>query len=238
MLIDGGEYSAFPKVVNYIRSLDITKLDYIIASHPHSDHIGSLHKVIEEYGAKMLIMPEVSEEMTPVSSSYKKMIEEATKCGTEIEYAKVGTTYNLTEECTLDILGPVAHYEDYNNYSIVCRLNYKETSFLFTGDIEEQAERDILDYGVDVSATVLKVAHHGSRTSSIKKFVQAVNPEYAVISAGSPNDYGHPHDETIDLLNLLDIEILRIDLQEDIVLFSDGKNISIVSDRKVPNDNS
>ncbi len=233
VLIDGGELSAYSKVTSYIRSLDITELDYIVASHPHSDHIGSLHKIIDDYGAKTLIMPEVSEEMTPVTSSYEKMIDSAGEYGTVIEYAEIGAVYTLTEGCTLEMLAPVTDYDDYNNYSIVCRLNYGETSFLFTGDIEEQAERDILDYGIDVSATVLKVAHHGSRTSSVKKFVQAVNPDYAVISVGAPNDYGHPHEETIELLELLGIEILRTDRNGDIVLFSDGKEISIVKEKVI-----
>lgn len=234
MLIDGGEYSASPKVINYINSLEIDKLDYVIASHPHSDHIGSLHRVIDEFGVDTLVMPEVSVEMTPITSSYIKMIESADECGAKIKYAEVGDIYSIAEDCTLEILGPVADYEDYNNYSIVCRLKYKETSFLFTGDIEEQAERDILDRDIDVSATVLKVAHHGSSTSSVKKFIQAVDPEYAVISAGAPNDYGHPHKETLKLFELLEIEVLRTDLQEDIVLFSDGEDITVVADRRIP----
>ncbi len=231
ILIDGGEVSAYSKLTTYIKSLDIERLDYIVASHPHSDHIGSLYKIIDDYGVGTLIIPEICEEMTPVTSSYNYMIEAADECGADIIYADVGYSYHITEDCTLDMLAPVAEYEDHNNYSIVCRFNYKETSFLFTGDIEEIAERDIIASGADLSATVLKVAHHGSNTSSVKVFLQAVNPEYAVISAGSPNDYGHPHDETLEMLKLLDIELYRTDLQGDIVFFSDGKNINIVKEK-------
>lgn len=231
ILIDGGEYSAYPKVTSYIRSLGITELDYIVASHPHSDHIGSIGKIIGDYGAGTLIMPDVTEEMTPITSSYVNMLEAAEEAGSKIEFAEVGESYTLMEDCTLEILAPVTDYEDYNNYSIVCRFNYGETSFLFTGDIEEQAERDILEIGTDVSADVLKIAHHGSNTSSVKVFLQAVDPEYAVISVGSPNDYGHPHKETLKLLELLDIEILRTDRHGDIVLFSDGKEISVVKEK-------
>lgn len=232
VLIDGGELSAYSKVTSYIRSLDITKLDYVVASHPHSDHIGSLARIIEDYGAETLVMPKVSEEMTPITSSYVNMLEAAEECGSEIRYAEIGEKYSITKDCTLEMLAPVTDYEDYNNYSIVCRLNYGETSFLFTGDIEEIAERDILESGTDISATVLKVAHHGSRTSSIKAFLQAVNPQYAVISVGAPNDYGHPHDETLELFELLGIELYRTDLHGDIVLFSDGRNISIVKEKE------
>lgn len=231
ILIDGGEVSAYSKLTSYIRSLDITDLDYVIASHPHSDHIGSLSRIIDDYGADTLIMPEVSEEMTPITTSYINMIEAADEKGTSIVFTKVGSTFSIAEDCTLDILAPVADYEDYNNYSLVCRFNYGETSFLFTGDIEETAERDILESETDISATAIKVAHHGSSTSSIKAFLQAVAPEYAVISAGSPNDYGHPHKETLKMLELLDIELYRTDLHGDIVFFSDGKNIEIVSEK-------
>ena len=231
VLIDGGEISAYSKVTSYIRSLDITELDYIVASHPHSDHIGSLARIIDDYGADTLIMPKVSESMTPITSSYENMIESAEECGSEIRYAKIGEKYPISQDCTLEMLAPVTDYEDYNNYSIVCRLNYGDTSFLFTGDIEETAERDILDSGADISATVLKIAHHGSHTSSVKAFLQAVNPQYAVISVGAPNDYGHPHDETLELLELLDIELYRTDLHGDIILFSDGTNISIVKEK-------
>ncbi len=231
ILIDGGEYSAYPKVTSYIRSLGITELDYVVASHPHSDHIGSLGKIIGDYGAGTLIMPLVTDDMTPITSSYVNMLEAADEAGSKIEFAEVGESYTLMEDCTFEILAPVTDYEDYNNYSIVCRFNYGETSFLFTGDIEEQAERDILGSGADVSADVLKIAHHGSNTSSVKVFLQAVDPEYAVISVGSPNDYGHPHKETLKLLELLDIEILRTDRHGDIVLFSDGKKISVVKEK-------
>lgn len=236
VLIDGGEVSAYSKLTSYIRSLEISELDYIVASHPHSDHIGSLSKIIDDYGADTLIMPEVSEEMTPVTSSYNNMIESAAEAGTKIEYAEIGHSYTISEGCTLDMLAPVADYDDHNNYSIVCRLNYGETSFLFTGDIEEKAERDILESVTDITATVIKIAHHGSRTSSIKAFLQAVDPEYAVISAGSPNDYGHPHEETLELLELLDIELYRTDLHGDVVLFSDGKSINAVTEKGTTKD--
>lgn len=231
ILIDGGEVSAFSAVSNYLKSLKIDRLDYVIASHPHSDHIGSLGKVIDFFGTDTLIIPEVTDEMTPVTSSYENMIDAADNCGAEIRYAEIGSTITVSEGCTLDILAPVKDYDDYNNYSIVCRFNYGETSFLFTGDIEETAERDILESGTDVSATVLKVAHHGSSTSSIKAFLQAVDPDYAVISVGSPNDYEHPHKETLKLLELLDIEVYRTDLHGNIVLFSDGKEITAVKEK-------
>ena len=231
VLIDAGELSEKSTVITYLRSLDIEHLDMVIASHPHSDHIGSLGAVINKYGTDVLLMPDVSEEMTPITSSYENMIEAADKCGADIRFAAFGDVYTLMEGCTLEIIAPVKDYEDHNNYSIVCRLSYGENEFLFTGDIEELAERDIVDSGADISSDVIKVAHHGSNTSSLKVFMQAVDPDYALISVGSPNDYGHPHDETLELLGLLDIKVYRTDLNGDVVMFTDGKEITVVTQK-------
>lgn len=232
ILIDAGEYVEKSKVITYIRSLDIDHIDMIIASHPHSDHIGALSSVIDVYGTDILIMPEVTEEMTPVSSSFVNMLDSAEKCGAEIRFACIGESYYVSEKCSLDFIAPVADYEDYNNYSIVCRLNYGNNSFIFTGDIEELAERDIIDNEVDLSADVIKIAHHGSSTSSLKVFIQSVNPEYAVISVGSKNDYGHPHKEILSLLELLGISTFRTDYHGDIVIFSDGDELTVVTEKK------
>ena len=202
----------------------------IIASHPHSDHIGSLSAVIDRYGTDLLIIPEVTEEMTPVSSSFENMINSADKCGAELKFAEAGETLTISEDFSIDFIAPVADYEDLNNYSIVCRLNYGENSFIFTGDIEEIAERDIVDSGADISADVIKIAHHGSSTSSLKVFMQAASPEYAVISVGEYNDYGHPHSETLKLFELLGIKVYRTDNNGDIVIFSNGKEITVVTE--------
>lgn len=231
VLIDAGEASEKSTVITYLRSLDINHIDMVIASHPHSDHIGSLSAVIDEYGADILLMPAVTDEMTPVTSSYENMIESAEKSGTDIRSVVAGDVYTLAEGCTIEIIAPVNDYDDYNNYSIVCRLRYGETEFLFTGDIEELAERDIVNVGSNISADVIKVAHHGSKTSSLKVFMQKVAPEYAVISVGSLNDYGHPHTGTVELLELLDIEIYRTDLNGDIVMFTDGNDITVVTQK-------
>lgn len=232
VLIDAGEISEKSTVITYLRSLGITSLDMVIATHPHSDHIGSLSPVIDKYGTDLLLMPDIIEEMTPVTSSYENMIESAEKCGADIRFASAGDVYTLTDECRIEIIAPVNDYEDHNNYSLVCRLCYGDTEFLFTGDIEELAERDIVDSGTDISADVIKVAHHGSETSSLKVFMQAVDPEYAVISVGAANDYGHPHKKTLDLLELLDIDIYRTDYNGDIVFFTDGSKLSVVTQKK------
>ncbi|MCM1335917.1 MAG: MBL fold metallo-hydrolase [Bacteroides sp.] len=231
ILIDGGESSASSDVIRYLNGLDLDTLDMVVASHPHSDHIGSLSKVIDEFGTETLLMPKLTEKMIPVTRSYERLIESAEKCGAVLEYAEVGARYELTTGCYLDILSPVKDYDDLNNYSILAKLTYGQNSFLFTGDIEQKAERDIYDSGAELSADVIKVAHHGSSTSSLRAFIQAVSPDYAVISVGSPNDYGHPHKETVELLDLLGITVYRTDLDGNIVWTSDGETLSVATSK-------
>lgn len=232
ILIDSGESSASSDVIGYLNSLELDSLDMVIATHPHSDHIGSLSSVIGEFGTETLLCPELTEKMVPTTRSYEKLLDSAEKCGAKLEYAEVGASYELSAGCYLEILAPVRDYDDLNNYSIAARLTYGETSFLFTGDIEKTAEQDILDSGADVSADVLKVAHHGSSTSSSRAFIQAVSPEYAVIGVGSPNDYGHPHKKTTDLFKQLGITVYRTDRDGNVVWISDGKTLRVETDRR------
>lgn len=227
VLIDGGESSASADVIRYLNSLELESLDMVIASHPHSDHIGSLSKVIDEFGTETLLMPKLTEKMVPVTRSYQRLLESAENCGAVLEYAEVGVRYELTAGCYLDILAPVRDYDDLNDYSIVAKLIYGQNSFLFTGDIEQTAEQDIYDSGAELFADVIKVAHHGSSSSSCRLFMQAVSPQYAVISVGSPNDYGHPHQKTTDLLKLLNISVYRTDRDGNIVWISDGETLRV-----------
>lgn len=231
-LIDSGEYTAAEDVIAYLDDLGVERLDMVIASHPHSDHIGSMNSVIDRFGADVVVMPKLTSDMIPTTASYEKLLKSVKNCGASLEYAQVGKVYDITEDCTLEIVAPVTDYDDLNNYSIAAVLRHGENSFMFTGDIEKKAERDILDSGADISATVLKVGHHGSKTSSLKAFVQAVNPKYAVISVGSPNDYGHPHDKTLELLDNLGIEVLRTDKSGNIVFVSDGSTLEIYTEKE------
>ena len=229
-LIDCGEYSEGSKAVSYLDSLGVEKLDYIIATHPHSDHIGYMGKIINRYEVGAVIMADMREDMIPSTTSYIKMLEAIDKKNVPVIFPKVGQSFTLGKG-KLKILSPVKAYDDLNNYSVTVKYTYGDNSFLFTGDIEEEAERDILDYGCDVSADVLKVAHHGSSTSSTKAFIQSVNPDYAVIEVGEGNDYNHPHSETLKLFKKLGIEVLRTDRMGSIVFISDGKSLRTVSSK-------
>lgn len=227
LLIDAGENGHETEVINYLRLLGIDKLDYIIATHPHSDHIGGLPEVIEEFGMDNIIMPRLTKEQTPTTKTYTRMLEEIKASGAKVISAKVGSTYTLGE-ASFEILGPVSDSaEDLNSMSVVAKVTHGENSFLFTGDAESDEEREIIGAGVDLDADVLKMGHHGSNTSSCKEFLVEVTPEICVIMCGEDNDYGHPHKEPLERLKKYTNEIYRTDLCGDIVISSDGKNFDI-----------
>jgi beta-lactamase superfamily II metal-dependent hydrolase len=228
MLIDGGESENYPTIVNYLNLNNITHLDYVIASHPHSDHIGSLGYVIKAMDADHVIMPELPEDMIPTTSAYTNLLDGIDAADAAIHFAHPGDTYQLSEDAYVEILAPVAEYDDLNNFSVVAKLVHGENSCLFTGDIESKAESDLLDSGADLRSDILKVAHHGSAGSSSYAFLKAVGGRYAVIGVGSPNSYGHPTQKTLDALEDTGYEILRTDLEGNIVLSSNGAEFSVV----------
>ena len=227
MLIDAGENGHENDVINYLTKLGVEKLDYVVASHQHSDHIGGLEEVLAEFKADNIIMPRLTKEQTPTNSTYKAFLKAVQASGAKVVEAKVGAKYTLGTS-SFEILGPVTNdAEDINNMSAVMRLDYGENSFLFTGDAETEEELEILDNGADLDCDVLKAGHHGSSTSSHKKFVAAVTPEICVISCGKDNDYGHPHDKAVDRIKKQTDEIYRTDICGDIVIESDGVNLSV-----------
>ena len=146
-----------------------------------------------------------------------------------IAQPETGAVYDLGDGASLTILAPVDQYDDLNNWSIVCRLDYGETSFLFTGDAEKAVERDLLEVGADLDADLLKVGHHGSSTSTGKTFLEAVSPQYGLISCGMGNRYGHPNEETLDTLEEAGVEVYRTDISGSIVALSDGETITITT---------
>jgi len=227
LLIDAGENGHETTVINYLRSLGGGRIDYIIASHQHSDHIGGLPEVIDEFGMDKIIMPRLTEAQTPTNSTYTAFLKAIQASDAKVISSKVGASYTLGS-ATFDILGPVSNdAEDINNMSVVVKLTYGEKTFLFTGDAEKEEEREILATGADLDCDVLKVGHHGSGTSSGTNFLDAVTPEICVIQVGTGNDYGHPHDNIVERLMKYSEEIYRTDICGSIVISSDGKNLDI-----------
>ena len=222
MLIDAGTNSSEEDLISYLDSLNIQKFDYLVGTHTHEDHIGGMDKIVKKYDFDSILFPKT----TANTRTCKNFGTEGKKKNKKLTAPDTTKTYTLGD-ATFEILSPLKdEYEDQNNYSIVIKLKYKDTSFLFTGDAEKLVEEDILDTNKDISADVIKIGHHGSSTSTSEEFLKKVNPKYAVISLGKDNSYGHPHKETIELLENYNIKTYRTDELGTIICTSDGKNIS------------
>lgn len=220
ILIDAG--TSDKKALDYLKSIKVTKLDYVIATHPHEDHIGSMDDVIKACDVGIFYAPKV----TQTTKTYENMIKALKDKNLKITVPKVGDTLTIGD-AELTFLAPNnSKYDDLNNYSIVCRLKYGNTSFLFMGDAQDVSESEILQKQLDIKSDVLKVGHHGSHSSTTQAFLDKVNPKYAVISCGKDNDYGHPHKETVTKLNDKNINVFRTDLEGTIIALSDGTNIT------------
>lgn len=227
LLIDAGENGHEQQVINYLNSVGVKKLDYIVATHQHSDHIGGVPEVLENFGTNNIIMPRLTEAQTPTNSTYTAFLKAIQKSDAKVIASKVGAEYVLGE-ATFEILGPVTNdAEDINNMSVVVKVTYGENTFLFTGDAETDEETEVIDTGSNLDCDVLHAGHHGSYTSSSKDFLNAVTPEICVISCGADNDYGHPHDTALKRIKKHTEEIYRTDICGSIVITGDGSTLSV-----------
>ncbi len=221
VLIDSGEKKYSDFIVSYIKNCGYTKLNYIVATHPHADHIGGLSEIISELDFDKIYMTNA----ITTTSTYEKLLTTIQNKGKKISRAKAGVSIIDTDSTLLEFVAPVEdEYDNLNNYSAVLKLEYYNNSFLFTGDAEKESEEQIT---ADIKADVLKVGHHGSSSSTSDEFLKKVSPDYAVISCGKNNDYGHPHTEILERLEEKNIAIFRTDLQGTIVFICDGTNIKV-----------
>lgn len=221
MLIDGGENHKGWQIVDYLDYLGVEHLDYVVGTHPDSDHIGGLDTVLEQVSCDMVMMPEYERD----TASYEGLIEVLEKKGIEPVSPKPGDTYELGT-AKITILAPNKTYDNVNDNSIAMRIVHGGNSFLFTGDAENEAENDMLISGRLLSSDVYKVAHHGSSGANSELFLMTVKPEHAVISCGEGNDYGHPHSEVLNQLRKMGTKVYRTDEQGTIVAVSDGNEIT------------
>lgn len=231
VLIDSGEAIYASRVINYISRLGFRRIDYVIATHPHEDHIGGMADILEEFAVDNIIMPEIPNELLPMSKEFEKLLDVIEKKGILAEYSRIGRKFVLGNGAELEILAPVHNdYASLNNFSIVCRLVHGNRSFLFTGDIERAAESDIVNSGEYIRSDVIKIPHHGGTSSSTPVFVEAVSPEYAVISVGKGNSYGHPKTEVLERLWNIGCEVITTMNSGNIVFVSDGDTFKIYTD--------
>lgn len=223
ILIDAGENDQGMVVVDYLRALGVKKIDLLVATHPHSDHIGGMDVVVDSFEIGQILMPRLPDELVPTTRTYTDFLTSVANKGLKITAAKAGNAYTFGNG-TLTVLGPSRDYDDLNNTSLVCRFDYGEKSFLFTGDIETPVEKDMLKDDVRLEADVLAVGHHGSRTSTSAKFYKKVAPSICIISCGEGNSYGHPHRETLETITDSDAVLYRTDYLGSIVVgIADGK---------------
>lgn len=221
MLIDAGNDENGSQIVNYIKALGYPKITYLIATHPHADHIGGMAYVVRNINIGSVYMPKA----TTTTETYKDLLSAISNKGLSVLSAKAGVEVFNANNLSVGMLAPNKDsYDDLNNYSAVVKIAYKSSSFLFMGDAESMSENEITS---DVSADVLKVGHHGSTSSTSQTFLNKVHPKYAVISVGAGNDYGHPAQTTLDKLSAIGATIYRTDKDGTVVFTSNGSTISV-----------
>ncbi len=216
MLIDAGTVDHTTKVVDYLKSQGIKRLDIVIATHPHADHIGGLNTVIKDFDIGQILM----NRKTANTRAYEDLVDAIAAKKLKPVEPVVGKTYSLGE-AVFTILAPssLTNSDELNDYSIVIRIVYRGKSFLLEGDATAGSEQTMLQSGLDLKSDVLKVAHHGSSTSSIQTFLKAVSPQYAVISVGVNNDYHHPAPSTVKRITDSGAKIFRTDQNGTVVFY-------------------
>jgi competence protein ComEC len=221
MLIDAGSRNSAAFITEYIQLHGGGSVDYLIVTHPHEDHIGGIPKVIEAFDIGSLFMPNA----VHTTQSFERMLDAIEAKGLRVKDAMAGEVIFEYDSVRAEFIAPNSErYSNLNNYSAVVRLTYNDASFLFMGDAEKESEDEILDAGHDVTADVIRIGHHGSRSSSSARFIYAVSPKYAIISVGENNLYNHPHQEVLDILEEEGVIVLRTDRQSTIVITYDGIN--------------
>jgi len=224
MLIDGGNREDGQLVVSYLEQQGVEILNAVICTHAHEDHVGGLPSVLAVYPTQTVLAPT----KTYSSKIFDDFLYYTDQQGLQVEIPAPGDVLNVGG-ATVTVLGPVKSYAEPNDTSIVCRVDYGEASFLFTGDMEVAAENDMLDHwgeDFDWEVDVLKIGHHGSNTSSSYRFLNALNVAYGVISVGQDNDYGHPHEEPMSRFRQAGITLFRTDKMGTVIAASDGGDIT------------
>ena len=225
MLIDAGESSEEEKVYNYITDLGYNNIDYVVGTHPHTDHIGGLEYIINNISVENIYMPKA----VSTSKTYESLLNTISNKNLKVKVAKANVNIISSDNLSVNIIAPNSEsYSNLNNYSAVIKIDYYNNSLLFMGDAEVLSEEEITS---DVGADVIKVGHHGSDSSSSLEFLNKVKPKYAIISVGANNKYDHPYDSILSRYESIGAQVYRTDLNGTIVATSDGTNINITKEK-------
>lgn len=229
ILIDGGDDNSHHIISSYLKKHNVKNIDYIIATHFDSDHIGGLDNIIDKFNVSNIYAPNYESDTV----SYQNLINSCLNKNLNLQCLSSGDFINIEDNINLAVLAPSYIQEENNLNSIVFRLDYKNKSFLFTGDAEANNELNIINSYELNDIDFLKVGHHGSSSSTTSEFVEEVSPDVAVISCGYKNQYGHPHKSTLDTLEKNNVLTYRTDILGNIVFYSDGDTIFTTKDYKL-----
>lgn len=221
MIYDGGNRNHSSYVVSYLQNKGIEDIDYMIASHWDEDHIAGLVGCLNAFQVNNVIGPDYTHD----SKIYNSFMSGVESQGLSVQHPAPGDMFSLGS-ATVTILSPVSITEDSNNNSVAVKVQNGDNTFILTGDAEYQEESDIINTGISLDCDVLCLGHHGSASSSSYDFLAKTTPEYAVISCGENNSYGHPHEETMEKLQAMDTKLFRTDKQGEIIAVSDGTTIT------------
>lgn len=215
VLVDSGLSEYGDTVSDFIKSCGVTNLEYVIATHPHDDHIGSITQVMDNFTIGQVIMPELAEFNTPTTRVYERFIDYIIENNIDAYSAEFGDVYEMND-VKLQILGPVEQNKDLNDMSVICKVYAGESTFMLLGDAEKDELSSVYEYnynyGLDLKSDVLLMGHHGSSTSIYKPFLDEVDADTAIISCGRNNSYNHPHKEALTYCKNNNMEIVRTDL--------------------------
>jgi beta-lactamase superfamily II metal-dependent hydrolase len=220
LIYDGGERDVSSKVVAYLKEQGVKEIDYMISSHYDSDHVSGLIGCLRAFNVKNVIGSDYEHE----SNLYDSFMEAVKNEGLRMQYPKVGTEYAFGD-AVITILSPKEIQKDSNANSVAIKLSYDEMDFIFTGDADYTSEKAMVASGIDLDCEVLSAGHHGSSSSSSSLFLEKTNPYYVVISCGEDNSYGHPHVEVVEMLEAMEVELFRNDVQGTVVACTDGEKI-------------
>ncbi|GAB6990398.1 ComEC/Rec2 family competence protein [Paenibacillus pini] len=227
MLIDAGNNDKEQTMINYLHSYGVSRLDVVIGSHPDADHIGGLDRVIKELPIGKIYMPKIMSS----TKTFESVLDAVASKNLKVKTAVTDIDIDLDNQVKVQLLAPVKTYDDTNNMCAVVKITYKNTSFLLTADAESKSEQDMItSHGSDLKSDVMLVGHHGSKSSTTARFLNAVKPKIAVIQVGE-NKYGHPTKPVLSRLNKQGIEVYRNDLNGTVEIDSDGSTLNVQKER-------